>query len=212
LRFTDILRQVSESISKEINTDREIIENEFLKTSPIDPAFVIPEVSILYAQIPEIKHPALHIVLSDKGISKPTIKDGIPTEDFVKVLFFLVNAEEQPRQQLRMLSGILDIAERDHFLKDILQLKNDQKVIEYLLHDKRYISIQLLKNSASAIFINKRLMEVQLPNNVLVILVERENTTFTPNGKTLLLENDTITIIGETNSINQMYDSFILEK
>jgi amino acid transporter/mannitol/fructose-specific phosphotransferase system IIA component (Ntr-type) len=211
-QFNDLVQQVSNSISKEINIDSETLENGFLKTSPIDPAFVIPEVSILYAQIPDIKHPVLHIILSEKGVIKPTLKNGIESEDNIKVFFFLVNAEEQPRQQLRMLAGILDIAERDHFIKDILALKNDKKVIEYLLHDKRYISIQLVKNSTSAIFINKRLMEVQLPNDVLVVLVERGTAFFAPNGKTLLLENDSITIIGETNSINQLYDRFVMKR
>ena len=55
-------------------------------------------------------------------------------------------------------------------------------------------------------------MDIQLPNNVLVIFVDRETTSFAPNGKTILLENDTITVIGDTSSINQMYDRFFLEK
>jgi len=212
LLFDNLIKQVAESISKEINIDSKILEEEFLKTSPIDPAFVIPEISINYAKIPGIEHPALHILISEQGITKPTSKNGISAEDTIKVFFFLVNADEHPRQQLRMLSGILDIAERDHFLKDIKSLENEQKVIEYLLHDKRYISIRLSKDSSSDIFINKRLMDVQLPNNVLVIFIDRGTTSFAPNGKTVLLENDTITVIGETNSINQMYDRFFLEK
>jgi len=212
LLFDNLIKQVAESISKEINIDSKILEEEFLKTSPIDPAFVIPEISINYAKIPGIEHPALHILISEQGITKPTSKNGISAEDTIKVFFFLVNADEHPRQQLRMLSGILDIAERDHFLKDIKSLENEQKVIEYLLHDKRYISIRLTKDSSSDIFINKRLMDVQLPNNVLVIFIDRGTSSFAPNGKTVLLENDTITIIGETNSINQMYDRFFLEK
>jgi Trk K+ transport system NAD-binding subunit len=55
-------------------------------------------------------------------------------------------------------------------------------------------------------------MEVQLPNDVLVVLVERGTAFFAPNGKTLLLENDSITIIGETNSINQLYDRFVMKR
>ena len=212
LMFDELIKHVAESISKEIKIDSEILKAEFLQTNQVDPAFVIPEISIHYAKIPKIEHPILHILLSEKGIIKPTYKNGNFSNYTIKVFFFLVNAVEHPRQQLRMLSGILDIAERDHFIKDIISLKNEQKVIEYLLHDKRYISIQLVKNSSTGIFINKRLMDLKLPNNVLVIFVERGTTFFAPNGKTKLLENDTITIIGEPNSINQMYDHYILDK
>ncbi len=212
LSFGDLIKRVANSISTEINIDSNILEEEFLKSNQVDPVFIIPQVSIHYAKIPEIKHPALHILLSEKGIAKQVNKNGISSKDKINVFFFLVNAAEHPRQQLRMLTGILDIAERDYFVKDVLLLKNQQKVIEYLLHDKRYISIQLIKNSSSEVFINKRLMDVQLPNDVLVIFIERKTTSFAPNGKTKLLENDIITIIGETNSINQMYDRFILDK
>ncbi len=124
----------------------------------------------------------------------------------------MVNAEEKPRQQLRMPGGILDIAERDHFVKDMLSFKSEQPVIEYLLHDKRYISIPLIKNSPAGEFIDKRLMDIQLPGNVLVVFIERNNNTFAPNGKSVLLENDTITVVGEPHSINQMYDRFFLDK
>jgi amino acid transporter/K+/H+ antiporter YhaU regulatory subunit KhtT len=212
LLFDEIISEVSKSISTDINVDKKILEDEFRKTNPIDPAFVIPDISVNYAKIPAIEYPTLHIFLSEKGIAKPINKNGIYSEEKIKVFFFLVNAEEHPRQQLRMLAGILDIAERDHFIKDILSLKNRQEVIEYMLHDKRYISIQLLKDSKSDIFINKRLMDVQLPNDVLVVFIERGTASFSPNGKTTLLENDTITIIGDTNSINQMYDRYILDK
>ena len=212
LCFDELISKVAKLVSAEINVDNKSLEDEFRKTSPIDPAFIIPEISIHYAKIPGIEHPTLHILLSEKGVEKPTNKIGIYSEETIKVFFFLVNAEEHPRQQLRMLAGILDIAERDHFIKDFLLLKNEQDVIEYLLHDKRYISIQLVKDSSSSIFIDKRLMDVQLPNDVLVVFIERGTTSFAPNGKTKLLENDTITIIGEINSINQMYDRFILDK
>ncbi len=210
--FENMVSQVAKSVSADLNINSKILEEEFLKTDPIDPAFIIPEVSLLYAKIPEIKDPMLHIYFSEKGIRKPVKKNGISSEDLIKVFFFLVNGEEQPKLQLRMLSSILDIAERDHFIKDILALKNKHEVIEYLLHDKRYISFQLKENTPSAIFINKRLMDIQLPPSVLVVFVERGINSFAPNGKTKLLENDTLTIIGETNSINLLYDRFILKK
>ena len=211
-KFEDLVQDAANSISPELNVDSNSLYEEFLKANPIDPALVIPEVSLLYAKKQDIIHPVLHIVLCDEGIEKPVGKDDIFSKEKIKVFFFLVNDENNPKQQLRMLSSIIDIAERDHFIKDIFSFKTDKEIIEYLLHDKRYISFQLTKNEPSNIFINKKLMDVKLPQDVLVVFIDRGNTSFAPKGNTVLLDNDVLTVIGETGSINNLYDKFILLK
>jgi mannitol/fructose-specific phosphotransferase system IIA component (Ntr-type) len=210
--FEDIVKEIANAISLELKLDSNTLKEEFLSTTPIDPALVIPEVSLLYAKEPSIDHPVLHIVLSKRGIKKPVEKHGIPTFERIKIFFFLVNDENNPKQQLRMLSSILDIAERDHFIKDMLSFKSNRDIIEYLLHDKRYISFSLSNNAPSRVLINKKLMDVSLPPDVLVVFIERRSQTFTPKGHTVLLENDDLTIIGEPGSINQLYDQFVLSK
>ncbi|MEJ1222416.1 amino acid permease [Sediminicola sp. 1XM1-17] len=210
--FEDLVQDVANSIALEINVDGNSLYEEFLKTTPIDPALVIPEVSLLYAKKPDIIHPVLHIVLCEESIEKPVEKHGILIKEKIKIFFFLVNDENNPKQQLRMLSSIIDIAERDYFIKDVFSLKSAKEIIEYLLHDKRYITFPLSKNEPSNIFINKKLMEAILPQDVLVVLVDRDGSSFTPKGKTVFLENDVLTIIGEPRSINKLYDQFILPK
>jgi amino acid transporter/mannitol/fructose-specific phosphotransferase system IIA component (Ntr-type) len=209
--FEDLVQDVANSIALELHVDGNSLKEEFLKATPIDPALIIPEISLLYAKQPDIIHPALHIVLCEKGIEKPVKKEGLVSKEKIKIFFFLVNNENNPKQQLRMLSRIIDIAERDHFIKDIFS-KPEREIIEFLLHDKRYISFPLTKNKPSNIFINKKLMEVKLPQDVLVVFIDRNNTSFAPKGNTVLLENDVLTIIGETGSINKLYDQFILSK
>jgi amino acid transporter/mannitol/fructose-specific phosphotransferase system IIA component (Ntr-type) len=208
----DLVKYVAEDIANELNVDSNELAEEFLETNSINSVFLTTEVSVFNAKIPNISHPVLHIVISEKGIKKRISKKGISSVNNIKVFFFLVNAEEQPRQQLRMLSGIMDIVERDHFIKDMISFKTKREVIDYLLHDKQYISFKITKDTPSEIFIDKKLMNVQLPSDVLVALVDRDNTFFAPNGKTVLHENDTITIIGDISSINKMVDQFILEK
>lgn len=209
LDFETLVQQLASSLSSELKVDENALKSEFLKPTPMASSLLIPEVSILYAMLPNIPHPVLHIVLSKKGINKPVEKNGISSEDSIKVFFFLVSPDENPKQQLRMLSGLLDIAERDYFLQDLLSLKTNREIIEYLLHNKQYVSFQLLKNTSSEEFIGKKLMDVRLPPEVLVVIVDRDNTAFAPKGNTLLLENDILTIIGETSSINLLYDRYV---
>jgi len=210
--YEDLLKQTTAEIAADYNTTTHFLMSQFESTQTIDPAFVIPEISILYAKIPGCDHPELLIVISEKGIVKPVKKHGFISEDTIRVFFFLINDEEKPKQQLRMLSGILDMAERSDFVDELSICKNRQEVIDYLLHDKIYISFKLEKNHSTASFINKKLMEVSLPPDVLVALVDRGGKSFAPNGKTVLIENDTLTIIGKSESINLLYDRYIIEK
>lgn len=207
--FTHLLNYVSGIFSAEMHVKREDIVNEFLTTSAIEPALIIPEVSVLFAKKEGVDHPSLHIVISEKGIKKPIEKGGISSQDFIKIFFFLVNPAKEPRQQLRMLSRLIDIIERDNFVSDMLNLKNHREIKEYLLHNERYITLQLLAGTAQAEMIGKQLKEIKYPSDVLVALIERNGDTFAPNGNTRLLENDMLTIIGEPRSINQLYDQFM---
>ena len=211
-RFMDLIDQVSLSFTEQLDVDKDLIQSYFKKTTRIDSLLTVPEVSFHYIKMKDIEHPMLEIVLSEEGIAKPIQKNGDQYEEKIKVFFFLVHSDKKPKLQLRILSGILDIAEKDHFIKDIFSFTNDQKIIEYLLHDKQYISFRLNKNLPSEKFINKRLMDISLPADVLVVFIERETNIFAPKGKTQLKENDRLTIIGETNSINKLYDQYVLSQ
>ena len=210
--FDTLVATVSGAIARESGADGADLSEEFLKTTPIDPALVIPEVSLLYAKQPDIRHPVLHIALCEGGIEKPIESHGVRTLEKIKIFFFLLNDKEQPGQQLRMLSSILNIAERDHFIKDTLSLNSPREIIEYLLQDKRYISFSLSRSEPSQILIDKKLMDVPLPRDVLVVFVDRNHNSFSPRGNTVLKEGDVLTIIGEPGSINRLYDKYIFSK
>ena len=131
---------------------------------------------------------------------------GTGTTDHI--YFFLASPAEKPRQQLRMLLRLVYIIERENFVDEIRASKNDRELKEYLLHNERYISIQLLPDTVQAEMINKQLKEIKYPSDTLVALVERDSITFAPNGNTHLLENDVLTIIGEPKSIAQLYNRY----
>ena len=207
--FDQILQYVSGVFSTEMHVRKEDLISEFMTTSSIEPALVIPEVSVLFAKNDGIDHPSLHIVISEKGIRKPVTKSGISSEDYIRIFFFLVNSANQPRQQLRMLSRLIDIVERENFANEIMNYKNHREIKEYLLHNERYISIRLLPGTVQSEMIGKQLKEIKYPQDVLVALVERNSSTFAPNGNTRLMENDVLTVIGEPKSISLLYDKYM---
>lgn len=209
IKFTELVKRVSEVFSTEMHINKDRLIDEFHTITILEPALIIPEVSILYAKDENIDHPSLHIIFSKQGIIKPVSKKNIISEDYIKVFFFLVNPAKETRLQLRMLSRLIDIVERNNFISDITKLRSHRKIKEYLLYNDRYITVLLKKNTKQAEFIGKPLKEVKLHSDLLVALVERDCRSFAPHGNTILQENDTLTIIGEPHAITKLYNSFL---
>lgn len=210
LGFETLVENISETFATEMHVSKELLVKEFLTTSAIEPALIIPEVSILYARSEGIDHPSLHIVLSNRGIKKPIEKGGISSEDYIRIFFFLVNPLSESRQQLRMLSRLIDIIEREDFVEEILDHKSDRKIKEYLLHNERYFTLRLIPGSKQAELIGSKLKEIPLPSGVLVALIERDNETFAPHGDTQLKEHDVLTLIGDPKSVSQLYETYLM--
>jgi amino acid transporter/mannitol/fructose-specific phosphotransferase system IIA component (Ntr-type) len=210
MEFTELLDEVAETFVTEMHVNKEDLQKEFMMVSAFEPSMIIPEISLLYARQAGVDHPELHIVIVPNGVERKLNKHGIESSDFIRIFFFLVNPIEEPKQQLRMLTRLIDIVERDNFVKDITKLESHRQIKEFLLQNERFITLQLLKNTHQAeVMVGKELREVPLPSGVLVALIEREDRTFAPNGKTRLMEDDIVTIIGEQRAIAQLFKRFV---
>ena len=210
ISFIDLVSRVSAELSSKIEgCNHQNLVNEFLQVTNIDPALVIPRVSILYGKSENIKRPMLHIVTSRIGVEKPVEKGEISSEDNIRVFFFLLNRTDNPKLQLRILSRLIDIVEREQFVDDICSIANEREIKEYMLHNDRYITLELITSSTTDHLINKMLKEIRFPQDVLVAMVQRKDQILTPRGDTLLLEGDIVTIIGEPKGISALFDKYI---
>ena len=151
----------------------------------------------------------LHIVTSNIGVNKPVEKGEISSEDHIRIFFFLVCSIDSPKVQLRLLSRLMDIVERDNFVDLISTISREREIKEYLLHNDRYITLELISNSPTEHLINKLMKETRFPMDVLVAMIQRNEKIITPRGDTMLLEGDIITIIGEPKGIKNLFDIYI---
>ncbi|HKK80900.1 MAG TPA: amino acid permease [Prolixibacteraceae bacterium] len=212
VNFEHVVEHVATSFSVEVHMSRDEFLKEFYSISPIEPALIIPEVSILYAKDERIEHPSLHVVtVSGRGVRKPVSKGAISSEDYIRVIFFLVNPAAEARQQLRMLSRLTDVVERENFVSDFLAFNKEREAKEFLLHNERYVSVKLSENTVQFDMVGKKLMEVSFPPNVLVAIIERDGVSITPQGNTELFKDDILTIIGEPKSIAQLIKMYLNE-
>ncbi|MBN1115721.1 MAG: amino acid permease [Bacteroidales bacterium] len=204
-----LIENISGFFATEIGVNKEIIMHSLASSSPLSSLVSAPNILIMYAKHEHIHHPSMHIVVSKNGIQgKANLKASEKT-DGINICFFLINSDNDPKQQLRMLSRLVDIVERENFTEDVLQFKSHREIKEYMLQNERFVTVKLINGTTQGNMIGRQLKDIQLPRDVLVALVERENNTFPPNGSTLLLENDILTIIGETKSIAKLFREYV---
>jgi basic amino acid/polyamine antiporter, APA family len=213
IAFKSLITDVTKKFAQDIGTiDKGELRRELLSVTSIDPALIIPRVSILHGKVDNIEHPILHIVISGRGIKKPVMKGEIISEDNIRVFFFMLSRIDEPKQQLRLLSRLMDLVEREEFVEILTSIKNHREIKEYLLHNDRYITLSLDRDTPQGEFINRSLKEIRLPTDVLVALVQRKDQIFTPRGDTVLKENDIITIIGEPGGIKTLFNKYVHEE
>lgn len=75
---------------------------------------------------------------------------------------------------------------------------------EILLQDERYLSLRLRPDGPGAGWIGRALRELDLPDGVLVALVQRRGRFLVPRGGTELEEGDRLTIIGGEAEIRRL--------
>ncbi len=210
--FEDILNKVSDNFCAKLNLCKEEGIQKFMHSASDDSLITIPNVLVFHAKFEHVTYPSMHIV-----ISKTPIGGTFPIKDYelktpVQICVFLVNSAEKPKQQLRMLSRLLDILERGDIVKALLNMDSHREIKEYLLQNERFVSIKLLKGTPQETMVGRQLKDIQLPKDVLVALIERDNKTFAPNGSTTLMNNDILTIFGETKSISKLYKEYLVHE
>lgn len=204
-----IIDKISDTFETILKEKKEVVRQKFLRNPSDESVISLPGVLVFHAKYKDVIQPSMQIVVSKKPfVVTSTIIDRVISKP-TYICYFLINPEDKPKQQLRMLSRLIDIVEQEQFVETIIKMDSHREIKEYMLQNERFITIKLLNNTSQGLMIGRMLKDVQLPKDVLVALIERNNKTFAPNGTTLLQENDILTIMGETKSITKLFNEYI---
>ncbi|MFW5762164.1 MAG: amino acid permease [Cyclobacteriaceae bacterium] len=208
--FEEILNRVSDNFCTELGICKDEITTKFIHSLPDNSVITIPGVLVFHAKFRNVPHPSIQMVVSKTGIDFTKYFNDNKLKTPIHICVFLINSDKNAKQQLRMLSRLLDILERENNVKALLNIDSHREIKEFLLQNERFVSIKLLKGTPQAAMAGHQLKDIQLPKDVLVALVERNNKTFTPNGSTTLMIDDVMTILGEAKSISKLYKEYII--
>lgn len=150
-----------------------------------------------YMRMKEAVIPEMVSVQSKEGI---LIAEG-KTSKKAHALIFLVTPANRPLLHMRIIGHLAELIEAEEFLDRWKKAESENELKEVLLSDERFVHVRLQEYSASEAWIGKALMNIELPGECLVAIIERNGEIIIPKGKTKLKSGDVLSILGYPQDI-----------
>lgn len=211
--FEDVVKPVSEWLSKFVSNRPEEITEQFLEGTRIGATPVTHGIALPHLRIEGLEQPKMALVRSNKGVhitfKNPLTHHDTEDQADVKAIFFLVSPEENPTQHLRILAQIAGRVDEDNLASDWESAKDEQELKEALLHDEHYISLHINYNTKSSLMIGKELRKIKIPKGCLIAILQRDGQFIIPYGDTTIKNKDRLTVIGNPKSMNEFRKLFV---
>jgi basic amino acid/polyamine antiporter, APA family len=147
------------------------------------------------------------IQLDDENIAE--VLDTDDKDEILHALIYLVSSTKKSGQHLRILAHLAEMIDSVDFSSRWLEATDEAALREILLRDERFINISIKAYKKTSVLIDKQVKELQLPGQSLITLIKREGRIIFPHGKTVINEEDELSIIGEKSDIEEIRSMFL---
>ncbi len=134
-----------------------------------------------------------------ENVSDEEKKDGK-----IHSIIYLISSKKKSGQHLRIIAHLAEMIDSIDFYERWMSAEDEGQIREILLRDERFINITLRKNDITASMIDKEVKDLELPGESLITLIKRNGNIIFPHGKSVLKENDELSIIGDKSDIKEM--------
>ena len=152
-----------------------------------------------YVQLEGLRMPEMVAIQCKGGLTMPAFG-----EEKIHALIFLVTPEEQPLLHMRIIGHMAELIEAEEFLDRWVAATDERTLKEVLLSDERLVHVRLQQHTPSEAWIDKEIMEIELPGECLVTIIERNNEIIIPKGRTKLHSGDVLSILGYPKDIQEL--------
>jgi len=211
LRFDEVISIASKMLSEKISYPAKTIEENFMEGTKVGATPVSSGVALPHMRMHHLVEPILLLVRSKEGIDIHISEDfwgGHEPTGPIYAIFFLISAEENPRQHLRILAKLAGRVDDEFFMKEWQGAENEQELKEILLRDERFLSIELKSGTKAAKLIGQKISELEMPEQSLIAIIHRDGKTIVPRGNHVLREKDSLTVIGDKKGIQAFRDLY----
>jgi len=211
LGFEDIVERVSTLFSNFVPESYENLYRQFFEGTVVGVTPVAHGAALPHSRVEGLSQMEMVMVRSKSGVS---VKVHDPASDreeekTLHAIFFLLSPLDNPTQHVRMLAQVARQIEDEDFMNDWIIAEDEQQLKETILHNERFHSIYVHKNTPTEQLIGKPLSAINMPEGSLVALIRRGERTIIPRGSTIIHENDRITVIGEPSSMKVFHKTYI---
>ncbi len=199
--FDRLILKSTISLSKRLNVDKNELR-EGLFDLEKDFTKLKDGVYFNFVRMKEAQFPEMVAIQSVEGI---TLNQG-KEQGVANALIFLVTPSDRPLLHMRIIGHLAELIEAEDFLNRWKKAQNEKELKQVLLSDERFIHVRLQEHSKSEQFIGNKIMDINLPGECLIAIIERDGKIIIPKGNTLLESGDVLSILGYPNDIKQLKD------
>ncbi len=211
ISFEDIVERVSTLFSQFVPESYDNLYRQFFEGTVVGVTPVAHGAALPHSRVEGLAQMEMVMVRSKSGVSVKVFDPASDQEEekTLHAIFFLLSPLDNPSQHVRMLAQVARQIEDENFMNNWLIAEDEQQLKETILHNERFHSIYVHKNTPTEKLIGKPLSAINMPEGSLVALIRRGERTIIPRGSTIIHENDRITVIGEPSSMKVFHKTYI---
>jgi mannitol/fructose-specific phosphotransferase system IIA component (Ntr-type) len=206
--FEHAVMSASKVLAHHLPETEDQLAQRFLEGTRMGITPVTQGIALPHLRSAGIKRPELVLAQCRPGINIESDQNILcinPENRLIHAIFFLISPQEDPGQHLRILASIAGYAEDENFISNWLSATNEIQLKELFFKGKNFFNLHIRAKSKSASLIGIAIRDLDLPENCLVAFIHRSNNTIIPRGGTVLHDLDSVTFIGESDVINELY-------
>ena len=209
--FEDIVERVSTLFSNFVPESYDNLYRQFFEGTVVGVTPVAHGAALPHSRVQGLTQMEMVMVRSKPGIRVTVNNPATDQQEdqTLHAIFFLLSPLDNPTQHVRMLAQVARQIEIEDFMNDWIAAEDEQQLKESLLHNERFHSIYIHKDSPTEQLIGKPLSAINMPEGSLVALIRRGEQTIIPRGSTIIHEYDRITVIGEPSSMKEFHKTYI---
>ena len=214
LSHKKIIEQASSVLANQIDVDEQELVDQFCRAQDMGTIPLGNNTVINHTRIDKDISPQMVLVRIPESIAVSTegfdLLNEEQTGDVANLcaMIFLLGSKKHSSQHLRIIAHLAEMVDTKNFIDRWKGASNESELREILLRDERFIKVAVAENDNSSKLIGKKILDIDMPGQSLITIIERNGDIKIPHGNTQIQQGDQLSIIGELQDIQEIKNSW----